>query len=695
MATASTGWGCTNSAKVISYNDTTDTIRVECFWQNSGWNYSVSNVSAYVYCNGVEKQVKWSSSVSAPSNYGSYSMGYADFVVDKTTSNKNVPCYAKIVSNSTYAGGTKSSGTTYVSTGAKTSYTISYNANNGSGAPANQTKWYGTNLTLSSTKPTRTGYSFVRWNTKTDNTGTGYNPGGTYSANAAATLYAIWKANTYTVTFNANGGSGAPSNQTKTYGTDLTLSSTKPTRTNYNFLGWSTSQNGSVVYAAGGKYTNNAPVTLYAVWELAYLKPRITELAAQRCTSNGTASESGTYIKIIFKWATDRTVSAIKIDWKKQTDTTWSDPVSVTATGTSGSVSQVVGAGKIDSNTTWNIRASVSDSGGTTPSPNLTIPTQKFIIDIKNGGTGAAFGKAAETSNLLDIAWKTRLRGGLDPIVLDVNSDLNSITTVNFYTGRDASTASYSNCPVGSGTFYLEVASVGNGGQIMQTLTSCDPTNGKTFRRFYSDSTWNAWQKLIPNGVADYGSIDPDTTLSPLVLTETNTPTDGSYYIMTLFYAGKTTSNNRTQIAVPYIYDITHEVRDIYIRQNVGGTWNKWQLASSHGVTLYNNASGASGTITLSQDVSNFRKLAIVYGCEYYVEEKIIHLDRCPGEIPFEYFWRHSPSEAAGHFSNWYSISGKSLTLAISLRYYFYSHNSKPTIDNDNGVKVYKVIGYK
>lgn len=73
---------------------------------------------------------------------------------------------------------------------------------------------------------------------------------------------------TYTVKYDANGGSGAPGNQTKTHGTALTLSSTKPTRTGYTFKGWATSASGSVAYAAGASYTSNAAVTLYAVWEI-------------------------------------------------------------------------------------------------------------------------------------------------------------------------------------------------------------------------------------------------------------------------------------------------------------------------------------------------------------------------------------------------------------------------------------------
>lgn len=72
----------------------------------------------------------------------------------------------------------------------------------------------------------------------------------------------------YTVSYNANGGSGVPSSQKKDHGKALTLSSTKPTRSGYTFLGWSTSKTAtSPSYSAGGSYNGNADITLYAVWK--------------------------------------------------------------------------------------------------------------------------------------------------------------------------------------------------------------------------------------------------------------------------------------------------------------------------------------------------------------------------------------------------------------------------------------------
>ena len=76
------------------------------------------------------------------------------------------------------------------------------------------------------------------------------------------------KDGTYTVSYNANGGSGAPSAQTKTENKALTLSTTKPTRSGYEFLGWAASANaGTAQYQPGASYTANANVTLYAVWK--------------------------------------------------------------------------------------------------------------------------------------------------------------------------------------------------------------------------------------------------------------------------------------------------------------------------------------------------------------------------------------------------------------------------------------------
>ena len=180
-------------------------------------------------------------------------------------------------------------------------YTVSYNANGGTGAPSAQTKKYGVNLTLSSTKPTKGNtttngytvtfnsnggvpasstatatnthsYTFSKWNTAANGSGVSYNPGVSYTNNRNATLYAQWiktvtknpittplptrQENTIAiVTLDANGGSVNSSS--------LTSSGVE----NYSCAGWYTAASGGAFRAnAGATYNPSNNETLYAHW---------------------------------------------------------------------------------------------------------------------------------------------------------------------------------------------------------------------------------------------------------------------------------------------------------------------------------------------------------------------------------------------------------------------------------------------
>ena len=111
--------------------------------------------------------------------------------------------------------------------------TVNYNANGGSGAPASQDKYNTVDLTLSSTKPTRTNFTFISWNTKSDGSGTSYQPGSKYTANESVTLYAIWKADDTTpptCNLSANGS---------------TITATATDNKGIAYQGWSSSYSGN------------------------------------------------------------------------------------------------------------------------------------------------------------------------------------------------------------------------------------------------------------------------------------------------------------------------------------------------------------------------------------------------------------------------------------------------------------------
>ena len=149
-------------------------------------------------------------------------------------------------------------------------FTVSYNANGGSGAPGSQKKCSDITLKLSSTTPTRTGYTFNGWNTNSGGTGTNYAAGANYTANASVTLYAKWTANKYTVTLNQQGGSGGSSSVQATYNANMP-SMTKPTRTGYTFQGYyDATSGGTQYYKADGSsartWNKTSNATLYARW---------------------------------------------------------------------------------------------------------------------------------------------------------------------------------------------------------------------------------------------------------------------------------------------------------------------------------------------------------------------------------------------------------------------------------------------
>lgn len=412
--------------------------------------------------------------------------------INKTTSAQTISFGISFAFNITWSGtygGTKTASSS-ISVSAKTKYTVSYNANGGSDAPAAQTKWHGTALTLSTTKPTRTGYSFQGWATSSSGS-VAYAAGASYTANAGVTLYAVWKANTYKVSYNANGGSGAPAAQTKTYGVTLTLSSAKPTRANYTFLGWSTSASATTAtYAAGGSYTSNAAATLYAVWKLAYVKPSVTNVVVYRAKDALLLDDAGSNIWIEFNWSTFHDVSSVNIQITSSAGDVITD--NPTVSGKSGSYMNLLGGGSISTDYTYTVKITVTDSGGSTPITR-TVAGTKFAIDFMEGGNGAAVGKPAEDAGVFDIAFQTRHIGGLLPILLPAETNLDDVRIPNTYIGENVASNNYVNCPLTAGTFSLTVTSGGTNGQVRQVLTQCNKTAPMEYERWYYTSAWGGW----------------------------------------------------------------------------------------------------------------------------------------------------------------------------------------------------------
>ena len=108
-----------------------------------------------------------------------------------------------------------------------------------------------------------------KWNDK-NNSNSETDSVGFYGKNKSGVICEFETLKEYTLSYNANGGSSAPEKEVETQGTELIISSKKPIREGYNFIGWATKSDATKAeYQAGDKYTLNGNITLYAVWEKA------------------------------------------------------------------------------------------------------------------------------------------------------------------------------------------------------------------------------------------------------------------------------------------------------------------------------------------------------------------------------------------------------------------------------------------
>lgn len=173
-------------------------------------------------------------------------------------------------------------------------YTIAYNKGTyGSGTNTTVTKTYGTAKELKGAIFTRKGYTQSAWASNASGTIKAYNLSASYTSNSDDTLYPYWTANTYTIKYDKNGGSGTTSSSTHTYGTSKKLTANGFSRTGYTFLGWSQSSSAtSATYTDNQSVlnlssTNNDTITLYAVWKEHVLIVNYYSNYADYCTLKG------------------------------------------------------------------------------------------------------------------------------------------------------------------------------------------------------------------------------------------------------------------------------------------------------------------------------------------------------------------------------------------------------------------------
>ena len=525
-----------------------------CTSVNSDWHY-LANCSFTTPVTGYSYKQEISST-------GTHKLGEGTCTVEKGTSQKNIEFQCQVLWYKISVGGSVTDWTNWITDSetlltfdlpARVSYTVAYNTNGGVGGPTAQTKFHEIDLIIPNTVPSKNGGTFATWRAiLDDNRVVNYNPGDALNINQNITFTAIWDMVTYTITLDGNGGSGDQYTLTKEHGTPLIIRGYAPIKLGCIFKGWGVSPNSTTVsYNDGDTFSIDSNYTLYAVWEYNYTRPIITGVKATRCDSAGNASDEGTYANITFNWESMYDIDYIEISTELP-----SGEVIKTSTlrasagvisGTSGSIDLILGDGDLSPEIAYAFLIKIEDAagfGGDLYNTNA-ICTTAYIMDCYPSRiSGIGFGGPSVAEGVADFYYKLKLRDEIQGFAYIPDGIRTSSLTVD-----------------------SDIES--NGALIVTSIQA------ESIQTEHLDDA--------SSGLALYKSagIDPDTTLDSLILTHLNTPNDTFMYIQTYFYASKTVTGNRFQIAYPY-----NKKDGVYYRYYYGSSgWSSWLSINYHNLT--------------------------------------------------------------------------------------------------------------
>lgn len=265
---------------------------------------------------------------------------------------------------------------------------VTYDANGGTGnVPYDSTVYVlGDTVTvLSSPEPSRSGYTFGGWSLSASGTATvmSFTIQSEY-----VTLYAIWNANNYTVTFDANGGtlSGSVSYILETFGSVYSLPTENPTRENYTFAGWYTASSGGNRIITTDTVATASNHTLYAHW-----KPDVS--VTLNHSELGFTSITGSYTTCSLTATVTPAGSSASID----SSVSWTSSDSGVATVSSDGTVTATGAGSTTITATSNENGNFSAAC----TVNVTTDTSAISLDI----TGLDITGVASATKDTSMTW--------------------------------------------------------------------------------------------------------------------------------------------------------------------------------------------------------------------------------------------------------------------------------------------------
>ena len=243
-----------------------------------------SATTLYAVWSAVSVTLTYNYNYDSKGTYATQTVTYGSSFTTKTLSRTGYTLLGWSTSSSatsaTYAASASltssfTSATTLYAVWSVNTYTITYDYNYDSkGTYATQTVSYGSTWAPSS-GPSRSGYAFIGWATSSSATSATYatSTSYTWTRTSSLTLYAVWSANTYIISFDANGGDGEMDDVTCAYDAESELPTCTFTRGGYTFSSWNTASDGSgTSFEDGGTVIDLAEgegdeVTLFAIWQ--------------------------------------------------------------------------------------------------------------------------------------------------------------------------------------------------------------------------------------------------------------------------------------------------------------------------------------------------------------------------------------------------------------------------------------------
>ena len=221
-----------------------------------------------------------------------------------------------------------------------------------------------------------------------------------------------------------------------------------------------------------------------------YAKPSIS-VSASRCNSDGTISSSGTYVSFT-AYATYASVSG------KNGTLGLASCNGVSTNDFYSGVTKILAA-NCAINTSYTLTVSVTDTLGNSASASVTIPTASRIMNVRANKSGIAFGKFAESDNLVDFGWPINAAGTFTPVSRGFPADLNTVYTPGVYSIKNDT----ANRPCNYGLLLVYVAN--------NSYSNPDHNNSSNWLyQIAFDTEWNyiyIRRKINDQGFTDWSSV--------------------------------------------------------------------------------------------------------------------------------------------------------------------------------------------